>query len=90
LLLRIRAGLSPVVGSKVDSSLSIPRKDLSIGSGLLVDAPAEEGATAEKAEAPLTKEARTRAVENFMVTGLMLTTTTRETKSDERTFFLRS
>ena len=53
-----------MVGSKADSSLSIPRMDLSTTSGLPTDLP---GATAEKAEAALTKEARTRAVQNFMV-----------------------
>ena len=67
LLLRVTAGFSPAVGSKVPSSLSIPRMVLSTGSGLPVAAPEEAGATAEKAATPLTREARIRAVQNFMV-----------------------
>lgn len=63
----MRAGFSPSVGSKVDSSPSIPLRDLSIGSGLPVDAPEEDGATAEKAEAAVTKVVRIRALESFMV-----------------------
>jgi hypothetical protein len=82
----MRAGESPVVGSNVASSLSIPRKDLSTGSGLPVAAPPEGGATAEKAEAALTIEARIRAVENFMVKGFCLADGTKERMSDEGTF----
>jgi hypothetical protein len=63
----VRAGLSPPVGSNIDSSLSIPRKDLSTGSGLPVAAVFEDGATAEKADTELVNEARRRAAEkNFI------------------------
>ena len=65
-MLRIRAGFSPPVGSKVPSA-SMPFMDLSTGSGFPVAAPLEEGATAEKAEAVLKNEARIRAAENFIV-----------------------
>jgi len=67
LLLRISAGASPEVGSKTVSSVSIPFRDLSTGSGIPVALLLVAGETAEKADAVLTIEAMTRAVESFMV-----------------------
>ncbi len=67
MLFRIRAGLSPAVGSKAAWSTSIPFIDRSTGSGLPVADAEEVGATAEKAAAPLTSDVRMRAVLNFMV-----------------------
>ena len=49
------------------SAESIPRIDLSTGSGLPVAALDEDGATAEKAAALFTREANTRAIESFMI-----------------------
>lgn len=64
LLFRVRAALSPSVGSK-EPSASIPRRVLSTGSDLI---PLEGGLTAEKAEAERALEARRKAVAmNFMV-----------------------
>jgi hypothetical protein len=69
------------VGSKTVSSLSIPMRDLSIGSEFPVAGSIGLGEAAEKAEAVLTIEARTRAVESFMVGRYyQVATVTREQK----------
>jgi hypothetical protein len=53
--------------------LSIPRKDLSTGSGLPVAAVFEDGATAEKADTDLVNEARRRAAEkNFIFVAFVV------------------
>lgn len=67
LLLRMRAGLSPSVGSNVFGSLSIPFIDRSTGSGLPVADNDDVGATAEKAAALLMNEAKIMAALNFIV-----------------------
>jgi len=71
----MRAGFSPVTGSKDEAdSSSIPRSDLSIGSGysLPVVDPAEGGETAEKAEAVQAQEARNRAAMIVFMVYIMM------------------
>lgn len=65
LLLRVKAGFSPEVGSKTLGSASTPWRVLSTDMILAAD---DLGATAEKAEALAVKEAMNRVAErNFMV-----------------------